>query len=609
MLPVALGGLAAAVFAGFVYLGRERLGAQGAGLALLRTLAFGALILAFFNPGCTRTELGGPPLVLVDGSLSMGAVGASWQAAMDTALVLAGDDGTIRRFGSPYQAADTSQPTMGTSRLGETLRGIVGGGRAAVAVTDGEIDDVSSLPPSLLDGVKVVVLPRDTVPDVGLVDIVIASRVVQGDTIRMTAVIGTWGGVTDSVAQIEVFVGAQRIHVENLLLPPSPGVARRNIALRPGRLAGGTHALRIKITTPGDREPADDERWRVVTVANQPDVVVLIDPADIEGRFLVSELSAVARSGVKGYARIQSNVWVDVSTLARVPATAVRAAARNAVMLVLRGASPPSDARRGQARWYWPAASDPNAELFEGDWYVNAELPSSPLAGRLAGVEWDSLPPLTGVVPVVPDAAEWVAVTGRRGRRGADQPLLVGQDSSGVRRLTTAATGMWRWDLRGGAAREAYRSVIAAGTDWLLRTGAGRGDVTVEASTSVPRGTPVAFRWLTDDVPDSVTTTIAGPDSSVQVTLFFDASGTALHYMEPGTYRWTIGEAGAASGISVVEEYSDEYPPRPILLGSQAGSGGLALVIDHARDTWWLFAIAVLAFVGEWAWRQRRGLP
>ena len=95
------------------------------------------------------------------------------------------------------------------------------------------------------------------------------------------------------------------------------------------------------------------------------------------------------------------------------------------------------------------------------------------------------------------------------------------------------------------------------------------------------------------------------------VTLFFDAQATALFYGEPGTYRWTIDVDGAnvATGLSVVESYSDEYPPRPVVLRSQAGSGGLALVVDYARERWWLFALAILALVAEWGWRQRRGLP
>ena len=49
MLGVILATAVGAALAGAVYLGRERLGAPGLGLAALRTVAFGALFLALFN--------------------------------------------------------------------------------------------------------------------------------------------------------------------------------------------------------------------------------------------------------------------------------------------------------------------------------------------------------------------------------------------------------------------------------------------------------------------------------------------------------------------------------------------------------------------------------
>ena len=73
---------------------------------------------------------------------------------------------------------------------------------------------------------------------------------------------------------------------------------------------------------------------------------------------------------------------------------------------------------------------------------------------------WDSVPPLTGIVPFVAVGSEWVAMTGRRARRGVDRPLLIGRDSSGGRRLTTAGHGLWRWVLRGGALLASFMSTV-----------------------------------------------------------------------------------------------------------------------------------------------------
>ena len=84
MVGVVLATLFVAVLAGIVYLRRERLGVQGAGLAALRTVALGVLFLALFNPGRLSRVTGGTPMVLLDASLSMGATGGQWQDALAT---------------------------------------------------------------------------------------------------------------------------------------------------------------------------------------------------------------------------------------------------------------------------------------------------------------------------------------------------------------------------------------------------------------------------------------------------------------------------------------------------------------------------------------------
>jgi hypothetical protein len=190
-----------------------------------------------------------------------------------------------------------------------------------------------------------------------------------------------------------------------------------------------------------------------------------------------------------------------------------------------------------------------------------------------------------------------------------DRPILIGHDSSGTRHLTTAGLGLWRWVLRGGAAREAYRAVVAAGTDWLLRTGAveTRAPLTVEPVAQ--RGEPLVFRWTGQDIPDSTVVSLAGPDSAVTVILRYDPAGTAMVLLEPGVYRWSAAGVRNASGIAVVEQYSDEYHPRSVTLTAGLGESRMRLMVRRAREAWWLFLIAMAAFLSEWGWRQRRGLP
>ena len=57
-------GIVVVVIALGVYLGLERLGTAGLGLAALRTVGLGALVLLFFNPAWSVRTSGGPPVVL-----------------------------------------------------------------------------------------------------------------------------------------------------------------------------------------------------------------------------------------------------------------------------------------------------------------------------------------------------------------------------------------------------------------------------------------------------------------------------------------------------------------------------------------------------------------
>src|SRR5207244_3489944 len=103
------------------------------------------------------------------------------------------------------------------------------------------------------------------------------------------------------------------------------------------------------------------------------------------------------------------------------------------------------------------------------------EPPSaSPLAGYLAGIAWDSLPPASAVSDLPPDTGALPVLQARLARRGASRPIAVLSDQRGSRRATVAATGLWRWGFRGGASDVAYRTLIGAITGWLLGGGGGR---------------------------------------------------------------------------------------------------------------------------------------
>ena len=611
MLGVILVVAALGTVAAYVYLGRERLGAEGVGLAALRTVGLGALVLLLFNPARGVRMTGGPPTVLLDASLSMAAAGGNWAAALDTARALAGADGLLLRFGTEVSSFDTLGPADGLSRVGRALSETRARGGPVIVVSDGELSDARTLPPTLLAGASWVLLPRDTAASAALLDVHLPEQALVRDSIPITVTIGTWGALGAGTATLEVVEGERRLQVLEVELPPPPGTARRQLTLAPGALRRGAHVLRFHLRAEGDAEPRDNVRDRTVSVTDEPGVVVIVDPPDWEGRFLVRALRQVSGASVRGYTRPDSGRWVEMQSLVPVEERAVRAAARRAGLLVVRGGveTQLAENRIGPV-WNWPAGSDSLSHFYAGDWYVERATPTSPLAGRLAGVAWDSLPPLSGVVPLAPANGEWIGLTARQGRRGVARPALVGSERDGRRELTTVGGGLWRWAFRGGAANEAYRALIAAGVDWLLRSELAPRGAPLTASGVVPRGVPVAFRWRGRPVPDSVVVSLAG-DSAGTAVLRFDPEGTALVSLEPGVYRWAAAgaAAGGASGVTVVESYSSEFVPGAVMNQPSAAADVFRLLAVPARQRWWLFLVALLAFAGEWAWRQRRGLP
>jgi hypothetical protein len=181
-------------------------------------------------------------------------------------------------------------------------------------------------------------------------------------------------------------------------------------------------------------------------------------------------------------------------------------------------------------------------------------------------------------------------------------------DSAGARRVSVAGAGLWRWGFRGGAPGEAYRAFVAAVTDWLLGTSAPGAGRVEPLTTETTNGTPLRWRWAGRDVPRPLPIMLESSGGARGDTLRFDAQGEAVLRLPPDAYRWRLPD-GTERGLVIVEEYSDEWRPAAVTVAPQAGETGAGRVAVAARDWWWLFALAIAAFVGEWVWRRRQGLP
>ena len=590
----------------------------------LRTLGLAALLLLLWNPSATRPAPGdAQPVVLLDASLSMQADGDQrWRAALDSAQ-RAARGGIIWRFGRAVGAFDTAPPAQGASRLGPALEAAAVRGGEVVVITDGEVSDLAGLAPDLLVRPRVIHLPRASAWDAFVARVAGPARVMGNDTVRLTALFGAGGarrsglGAREGGGQLGVFANGVRLASRRVRVPDS-GIVSTELLLPANRLyesrapSRGPRfvALEVRLEGVGDAEPRDDARVHVVEVSPEPEAVLLAAPPSWDSRFLAAALEGVARVPLRVFidptaSRGTSGSWRDGRTLTPVSAAEVARAVRGARLVVLVGnATAVGGGGAPPALLRWPAAP-----ARRGDWYVESPA-ASPLAGVLAGVDWSALPPATSLLEMRPDSGALVVLAATLSRRGAPRPAAILADSAGRRSATVLTDGLWRWQFRGGAAAVAYRTLVAGMVDWLLGgdRGSGTADRVAPEDRVVPNGMPVVWNWTGLGEPRSVAVRLDAPAGARTDTLRFGPEGRTELLLPPGVYRYRVA-GGEEQGVVVVETYSDEWRPQRVALTSQAGAPAVRLVTVELRARWWLFVLAIMAFVAEWAWRRRQGLP
>lgn len=550
-----------------------------------RFVAILALMLLLLDPGIRATLRRRQPLVLLDNSISMHAAGA----AGDSAAALASALGEVMPFGEVAPGLPG-----GRSALAEPLAAAVSAGRPLVVVTDGEVGDTAAIPADLLAQTGVRLLPRTRGPDVAIVDVRMPGRLSAGDTLTAEIDLRAIEGWSDSV-RVEVRDGAQ------VLLAGRAGFAADRAVLR---LAGalpddvaGERWLEVAVAEVDDAEPDDHRRWRRLVVTPSPGVVVVAERPDWDARFLQSTIASVTAVPVRGFVQLRQGVWHRMDNLAPVPAAEVMAAARNADLLAVRGDTTPWRTS-GRARLLWPAVTT------AGDWYLGAG-DISPLAGALAGIDVDSLPPASAASAVAP--GDWVALEARLARRGNPIPVIAGRQDNG-RTVVFGVDGLHRWAFRGGESEQAWRALVAETASWLL--GAPPRDVAsaVPVDPVTQRGRPLRFRFTGDSATGVLPVTFENADTTLVDTLRFDADGMAGVALPVGRYRYRIADEPVATEGVAVEPYADELLPAPITLSAREATADPVPVRRSLRDLLPFFALAVLGFGIEWVMRRRLGM-
>jgi hypothetical protein len=606
MLNAVLVALLAIGLAAFSYLGLERLRRRVWIPLACRAIAWTALGLLLVNLSCPARGALLRPLVLLDASLSLGALGGHWREARDSAVRW----GEVRSFGDERLTADTT-PTRGRSLLAPALLAASASERPIIVVSDGEIEDRPDIPADILARIGVRLFPRDSRPDLAITRVTGPSRVTAGDSIALDALVESGGSTRDSVP-IEVRAGGTRLALRTARLK-GEGAGRVRIVVPSTALTSGDHLLRVSLVRSGDNEPRTDTRLHLVTVAPTPGVVFLAGPGDWDSRFLYRTLREVGQLPVRGYVRLESGRWRSMADLRSVPADQVRRAARRAELLILKGGVAGfAEGSLARGIWSWPSgeSGEPQAP---GDWYLSA-AGTSPVAGAFLSQPVDSFPPAIQLIPMEPGPRDWVALSAQLGRRGPPRPAVFGRQDGRVRKVIVAVDGLWRWPFRGGASEQSYRSWVAATTSWLLGSADSTRGVARPVQPVVSAGRPIIFEWVGSGSagPQPVTWASTGDSSLGQAkavrvdTLHFDGEGRATVWLPVGAYRYRLASGGA--GTVAVEEYSDELLPRPLALTPHEARPTRSSTRTSARDWLWLFGLCIVALSGEWFARRRLGL-
>ncbi len=560
-------------------------------------MAWGALGVLLLDVSCARRGgVGRAPLVLLDGSLSMTSAGGRWTEARDSARAW----GEVRLFGDATGTADSS-PILGRSALAPALRAAAASDRPVIVVSDGEVDDPADLTPELLARAGVRLFPRNSGPDLAITRLEAPDRVTAGDTIPLAAEVRAFGRVADS-ARVEVRLD-QKLLARQALRLGADGAALLRFRV-PSTGLPEEALLTVTLAGAGDAEPRDDTRLWLVHVAPAPGITLLASPGDWDTRFLYRALREVASLPVRGYVRLEQGGWRSMDDLAAVPEEEVARAARRADVLVQKGAMPAfvrQSAARG--RLEWPSGEGGQGPLV-GEWYA-AEPPASPVAGAFVGLPVDSFPPLIELATVEPADGEWVGLTARLGRRGAERPVIIGGMEGTRRRLFVAGEGLWRWAFLGGSPEQAYRSLVAASLTWLLGGADSVGGKARPVRPVVPNGRPVIFAWAAAGKPTALAITLTG-DAERRDSLRFGGDAHAELRLPPGRYRYQL--EGGGGGTLVVDRWSEEWLPRPVGLTARATPTVSTAEVTSSRSWVGLFLLAILALGGEWVVRRRLGL-
>lgn len=441
----------------------------------------------------------------LDASRSWLAVGdsARWRAAValaDSAIRAGGD--SLLLFGDSLRGAGALPvtPTDGETRVGPLVDAVVAVGRPVVIVTDGLVDDPERLA-RLPRGSRVLVVAPDSAPDAAITTLDVPAGALGGDTITARLVVKAGAG---GAAATQLRLSLDGRTVTELPVSALGSYEERELRVPVALPASDATRMVAVALAGGDAVPGNDSARVEVVVSGAAAAVFASTIPDQDARFALAVLRGTRRGPVQGFWRVAPGEWRTDGALRTVSEDAVRVALRRAPLAVVHG----DTALFGDPRAATTGALVLIAPPPPGEDFYPTGTGDSPLVAALAGVPWDSLPPLD--VARLARSPQYTAIVARRARR-FDERVVVALTDGGRRVAVVPASGLWRWRLRGGRAADAFDAVWGSIFDWVgstaeqsraargrLRTAAERAGIAAEF---VPRRPTVAAGEVGAGVP------------------------------------------------------------------------------------------------------------
>jgi hypothetical protein len=498
-------------------------------------------------------------------------------------------------------------PTDVRTRVRPAVERALAAGRPLILVTDGEVDDPEAVA-ELPAGSSVIVVPHAKRPDAALATLDAPRAAVAGDTIEVHAtVIAGAGGAPAGTVSISVAdhppTPSNTVAVEALAPRVERTVSVRTVVPR----GDGPQSVRAEWRGEGDADQHNDTLTVPIDVSPAAGAVFVSTSPDEDARYALTVLRGALALPTRGYYRVAPGQWRVDGTLAPISESDVRRALAAAPLVVLHGDTsvfgPPMAATRGAvALLVAPVARQTD------EWFATG-APPSPIAAALAGVAWDSLPPIDIGAPSASNAStDWQALEVKRGRRFDRRLIVAGGAVGGRRRVVVPVNGLWRWRFRGGASADVFAAFWGGLFDWLA---AERRDLrpAVPADALVREGDPI--RWRRGSSGDSSAVVIlsaraagARPDT-LRISFTGGTQMTETGALSAGSYdvRTPAGPA-----LLVVNPSREWLPREPTVQAGEIHGVTLAGPTPRLRALPWIYVLLVGLLCGEWLLRRRIGL-